>query len=208
MDCSLPGSSVHGIFPARVLDWVAISFSRESSQLRDRIRVICIVGRCFIVWATREVRLQCRKPWFDSRVGKIPWRKYRDTPPVFLGFPCGSAVKNLPAMWETWVWSLGWEDPLEKGKATHSSIPAWRIPGLYSPWGHKKSDTTERLSLTHLAITPVNKQFWPDFSTKTIQKTVIGETFLEFQTIGIFCFSVSSIWSGKVNRSIKQVLNY
>ena len=38
-------------------------------------------------------------------------------------------VKNLPAIWETWVPSLGWEDPLEKGKATHSSILAWRIPG-------------------------------------------------------------------------------
>ena len=37
-------------------------------------------------------------------------------------------VKNLPAMWETWVRSLGWEGPLEKGTATHSSIPAWRIP--------------------------------------------------------------------------------
>ena len=37
-------------------------------------------------------------------------------------------VKNLPAMWETWVQSLGWKDPLEKGKATHSSILAWRIP--------------------------------------------------------------------------------
>ena len=37
-------------------------------------------------------------------------------------------VKNLPAMWETWFPSLGWEDPLEKGKATHSSILAWRIP--------------------------------------------------------------------------------
>ena len=36
-------------------------------------------------------------------------------------------VKNLPAMWETWVQSLGWEDPLEKGKATYSSILAWRI---------------------------------------------------------------------------------
>ena len=40
-------------------------------------------------------------------------------------------VKNLPAMWETWVQSLGLEDPLEKGKATHSRILAWRI--LYSP---------------------------------------------------------------------------
>ena len=37
-------------------------------------------------------------------------------------------VKNPPAMWETWVWSLGWEDPLKKGKATNSSILAWRIP--------------------------------------------------------------------------------
>ena len=37
-------------------------------------------------------------------------------------------VKNLPSVWETWLWSLGWEDPLEKGKATHSSILAWRIP--------------------------------------------------------------------------------
>ena len=37
-------------------------------------------------------------------------------------------VKNVPAMWETWVPSLGWEDPLEKGKATHSSILTWRIP--------------------------------------------------------------------------------
>ena len=49
-------------------------------------------------------------------------------------------VKNLPALQETWVRSLGWEDPLEKGKATHSIILAWRIP--WSPWGHKESDTT------------------------------------------------------------------
>ena len=39
-------------------------------------------------------------------------------------------VKNLPVMWEKWVQFLGWEDPLEKGKATHSSILAWRIPWI------------------------------------------------------------------------------
>ena len=45
-----------------------------------------------------------------------------------MGFPCGSAgKKNPPAIQETWVQSLGWEDPLEKRKATHSSILAWRI---------------------------------------------------------------------------------
>ena len=48
--------------------------------------------------------------------------------PVFLGFPVAQLVKNLPAMWETWIQSLGWEDLLEKGKATHFSILAWRIP--------------------------------------------------------------------------------
>ena len=59
-------------------------------------------------------------------------------------------LKRLPAMWETWVRSLGREDPLEKEMATHSSIFAWRIPwmeelgGLQST-GHKESDTTERL---------------------------------------------------------------
>ena len=52
-------------------------------------------------------------------------------------------VKNLPAMWETWVRSLGWEDPLEKGTASHSSIMAWRIPWTIWVMGHKESDTTE-----------------------------------------------------------------
>ena len=47
MDCSLLGSSIHGIFQARILEWVAISFSRGSSQPRDRTRVSGIVGRCF-----------------------------------------------------------------------------------------------------------------------------------------------------------------
>ena len=54
MDCSLPGSSVHGILQARILEWVAISFSRGLSPLRDRIRVSWIAGRFFTIWATRE----------------------------------------------------------------------------------------------------------------------------------------------------------
>ena len=69
----------------------------------------------------------------------------------FLSFPWASLVaqlvKNPPAMWETWIRSLDWEDPLEKGKATHSSILAWRIPWIYRPWGRKELDTTEQLSL-------------------------------------------------------------
>ena len=57
-------------------------------------------------------------------------------------------VKSLLAMQETQVRSLGWEDPLEREMATHSSNLAWKIPwieepGRYSPWGHKESDMTE-----------------------------------------------------------------
>ena len=57
-------------------------------------------------------------------------------------------VKNMPAMWKTWVQFLGWEDPLEEGMATHSSVLAWRIPmdrGAWSATVHvvMESDTTE-----------------------------------------------------------------
>ena len=51
------------------------------------------------------------------------------------GFLVAQMVKNLPAMQETWVRSLGWEDPLEKGMATHSSLLAWRIPQTEEPGG-------------------------------------------------------------------------
>ena len=69
-----------------------------------------------------------RRPGFNPWVGKIPWRRERLPTPVFLGFPCGSAGKESACNAETWVQPLGWEGPLEKGKATHSSVLAWRIP--------------------------------------------------------------------------------
>ena len=46
-------------------------------------------------------------------------------------------VKNLPAMQKTWVHPMGWEDPLEKGMATHSTVLAWRIPWIEEPGGHR-----------------------------------------------------------------------
>ena len=56
MEYSPPGSSVHGIFQARILEWVAISFSRGSSQPRDRTQLFHIAGRCLNLWATREAQ--------------------------------------------------------------------------------------------------------------------------------------------------------
>ena len=77
--------------------------------------------------------------------------------PFYLGFPWPSLVaqlvNNLTEMWETWLRSLGWEDPLKKEMETHSSIPVWRIPrteepGELSLWGCKELDTTEQLTLS------------------------------------------------------------
>ena len=80
MDCSLPGSSVHWILQARILEWVAISFSRESSWPRDWTQVSCIAGRRrFTVWATRERSVQ--------------------TLSHFENFPCLSAWKWFFLFW-------------------------------------------------------------------------------------------------------------
>ena len=72
-----------------------------------------------------------------------------DTEPSFIirASLAAQLAKNLPAMRETWVQPLGWEDPLEKGMATHSSILTWKFHGVYSPWGRRESYTIEQLSL-------------------------------------------------------------
>ena len=72
MDCSLPGSSICGIFQARVLEWVAISFSRGPSWPRDQTQVSRIVDRGFTVWATREVRISCKYTYIPSLLNPPP----------------------------------------------------------------------------------------------------------------------------------------
>ena len=91
MDCSLPGSSIHGIFQARVLEWGATDFSDS-----------------FVLHALYTILLLPLKLLKASLVAQT--------------------VKCLPAVQDTQVRSLGWEDPLEKEMATHSSIPVWEIP--------------------------------------------------------------------------------
>ena len=66
--------------------------------------------KCHYLWSGRSTGEEMGYPLQDSWASVV-----------------AQLVKNLPAMWKTWVWSLGWEDPLEKGKGTHSSILAWRI---------------------------------------------------------------------------------
>ena len=68
MDCSPPGSSVHGIFQAIVLEWIAISFSRGSSWPRDQTQVSRIIDRCFTIWATREVTSWEMLDWMKHKL--------------------------------------------------------------------------------------------------------------------------------------------
>ena len=134
-------------WPGSFLKWMkGVSHYLENQQLKTQVFQII------------DMNLDIYPIWMgfpDSSVGKESARNAGDpgliagsgrSPGEGIGYPLQyywaslvvQLVKNLPAMWETRVQSLGWEDPLEKGKATHSSILAWKIP-----WDHKESDMTE-----------------------------------------------------------------
>ena len=82
MDCSLPGSSIHGIFQAIVLEWVAISFSRRSSRPRDWTQVSRVVGRRFTVWAAKEALSQYLRVLVDGKWNALPAHRTPAPPPV------------------------------------------------------------------------------------------------------------------------------
>ena len=106
MDCSLLGSSVHGILQASVLEWGAIAFSRRSCRPRDRTQVSCIVGRRFTMWATREV---WEKQTAHSNAGELvrsvedqweqkgcPSAEQEGTPPTWLPWTGTSVLFCFP----------------------------------------------------------------------------------------------------------------
>ena len=155
---SPPASSVRGIFQARILEWVAISYSRGPSQSRNRTHASCIFRQilshcttwqvCIYFVSMPEFRTTAWKPMLPAWKTMFQPSKKRNYPQALLA----QTVKNLPVRQETWVRSLGREDPLEKGMANHSSILAWRIPQRslagHSPWGCRELDTTEQLTLS------------------------------------------------------------
>ena len=139
MDSSRPGSSAHEIFQARVLEGAALS-SLKGSPL-SRKKDLCLLG--LLHWQVDSLPLKCHlgSPLFKLFLAALclhfcaqtfssccEWR---------LLFIAGSRhmVRNSHAVLETRVRSLGREDPLEKGMATHSSILAWRIPWREEPGG-------------------------------------------------------------------------
>ena len=130
MDYSPPGSSVHGILQARILEWVAISFSRGSSRPRDRTQVSHIAGRCFNLLAIRE------EVYINTRICVGRWIL---------------EVKKLPANAGDMGSIPDSGRSLEKEMATHSSILAWRIPWTEEPGG-LQSTGSQRVDRTEWLI--------------------------------------------------------
>ena len=177
MDWRPPGSSVHGISQARILEWVAISSSTDFS-FKANSQTLFQSG-CTILHSNQQCLsdtiylsfppalgvtgfyLTHSDRWgFPHRsVGKESACNAGDSGLIpGLGRSAGEGIdyplqyswsslmarllKNPPAMWETWVRSLGWEYPLEKGKAAHSGILAWRIPRTMQRVGHDWATST------------------------------------------------------------------
>ena len=145
MDCSLPGSSICGILQARILEWVATSFSRRSSQPRDWTWVSHIAGRCFTIWASREAQWSRYSAYtlyvflwlsFLLFTAKSNFFSYSINNPKLLDFT--SAFPHSPAPhWKvqrSWRWSSGdWNRQLllELCKWWEISLPA--LLGLWNP---------------------------------------------------------------------------
>ena len=98
-----------------------------------------------IVQLVKKICLQSERPWFESRVRNICWR--RDRLQYSWVSTVAQLLKNLPAVRETWVQSLGWEDPLQEGMPNQHNILCLENPHGqrslvgYCLWGHKKLDT-------------------------------------------------------------------
>ena len=113
MDCGPPGSSVHGILQARILEWVAMPSSRGSSQPRDQTQVSWVAGGFFTVWATKKVKLSNTR--HSSTLGKRmkPGRNYIATrfcipPNFYLSLLLGGPLNLSLSSWQTLFICLFW----------------------------------------------------------------------------------------------------
>ena len=111
----------------------------------------CVCGCVCLAQLLKNLPVMQEIP-LDFCVRKIPWRRDRLHIKYSWASLVAQRVKNLPEIWETWVLSLDWEDSLDEGMATHSSVPAWRIPMDRETWQsavHGVSKSLRQLSGKH-----------------------------------------------------------
>ena len=119
------------------------------------------------------------------------------------------SVKNLPVMWETWVLSFGWKDPLEEGMATHSSIHAWRIPwteelgGLQSRWSQRVGHDWAAKNSTEQH----SKNIYPYYFTTSLFYNVFPSSALSFWLINDSRSSAFSCSPGAVSYKVHHWTN-
>ena len=131
----LPGFSVPGILQERILEWVDVASFRGSSKpgIKPMTPKAPALQADFLPQSHQGSHtIHSIDQIFLHRKTVIVEGMFKT---LFKSFPGGSVVKNQPAMQETWVWSLGQEDTLEKEMATHSSILTWKIPWTEEPGG-------------------------------------------------------------------------
>ena len=131
-----------------------------------------------------------RNPWRGSR--QRPAATERRTCLLLCthqGFPDGQMIKNPPAMQEPSVWFLGWEDPLEKGMATHSSILAWRIPWIEEPGGLQSMGSQR---VRHDWVTNTHTQASAHSSDC---ETCLPQTGWKFAPTHVHVCSIATLWT-------------
>ena len=122
-ECSPPGSSVHGILQARILEWIAIPFSRGTSQPKDQTLVSCLAGRFFIIWATG-------KSYFVKYI-PLNWHKDRD---FVYDVHCNILLVQCLTHSQFSIWRRKWQPtPVYLPGKSHGQT---RLVG-YSLWGRK-----------------------------------------------------------------------
>ena len=165
-DQSLSGSSVHGIPQARILQWVTIPFSRRTFP-RNWAWVYHIESRLSkvirVTLISKRKKQKTKKPNLSANI-RGPGSIHR----------------------ETWVPSLGWEDPSKRGRLTTPVFWSGKFHGLHSTWGHKKSDTTKRLS-THQRPDPQSKMVNTESfkNLKNRPKSLIFQVLLFYTRISV-----------------------
>ena len=138
MDCGLPGFCVHGIFQARILEWLAIPFSMGSSWPRDRTLVSCNAGEFFIVLATREAHMSIPISQFLLPHHFAPWYPYEltrelDSNQIYLQLCC---YRFIVSLLNNWNWliaaaaTMSLQSCLTLCNPTEDSPPVSLVPGI------------------------------------------------------------------------------